>query len=270
MFDDLESERLSKPKITEEVEIVLPPAGSLAKGLLQVMAAQKNKQSEIIEKREVPALPPRQNQDISHEWEGDDHKSLLDESLHTEDLPMVIEARRKALAKVSPVKDIFVDEAAAANSKSEYRNPKQIQNSKNSELDTGVDSQMLNVKSQERPWMHDVQMPVVPKKRGVGPLDEMGSFSLVDWRRLGPSAQAAGSVLLSKFETLKEESYLIYMDALQSWYNSPLYHEYQSVLAGSLKTGNTVIDILQNKTGGEDLSLDEFKSIVQLNHRLVY
>lgn len=117
--------------------------------------------------------------------------------------------------------------------------------------------------------MHDVvRAPAVPQS-SVGPVDELRQFTLADWRRLAPSAQAAGAKLEQKFKTLKDESFMLYLDGREAWQESPLYNQYLNVVVEALRQRQSVAQILSSG-GGEGFNLEEFKAVVGLNRALSY
>ena len=228
-------------------------------------------------------------------WAADDHKSLLDDEFHKENLPMVIEARQKALAKVRPVLP-----PVAYNLKSEAQKQKNTENKSAISLQTsaptfgrGPDQGIGAIRLQKadlsadlsakalataealaqagvRPMMHDVQPPAPRSgKLILGPVDELHSFALADLRHLDVTLQAAGSKLRQKFETLKDESYLLYMEGMKAWWQSPLYRQYQDVLLRALTSRQTVSQILSASQEREAMKLEEWGAVVKVNQSLV-
>ena len=98
-------------------------------------------------------------------------------------------------------------------------------------------------------------------------MDEIRLFTLVDFRRLSADAGKAGGMLIAKFETIKKESHLLFLQAKEAWKESPLYREYLDVLKRAMSAGKTVDEILaaQGKGG---LGKGEFSAVVELNKQL--
>lgn len=121
-----------------------------------------------------------------------------------------------------------------------------------------------------RPIMHDVIAPSVPKesdqggdvKASVGPIEELRQITLTDFRRLSSNPAQAGEILSKKFEGLKQESYLLFLKAVQSWYNSPLYKQYQQTMADAI---NQSVKI--NQTFGQ-MKNEEWVALVKLCNSL--
>ena len=136
-------------------------------------------------------------------------------------------------------------------------------------------SEIKNLKSEMgKPVLHDVlpPKPVQPssqqeQKKSVGPVDEIRLFTLVDFRRLSRDAGKAGELLLKKFETIREESHLLYLQAKAAWKESPLYQEYLGVLKQAMNTGKTVDETLAAQ-GKEGLTKGEFEAVVEVNKQL--
>ncbi|MBD3311670.1 MAG: hypothetical protein GF349_04250 [Candidatus Magasanikbacteria bacterium] len=117
-----------------------------------------------------------------------------------------------------------------------------------------------------KPTMRDIEAPATAKTT-MGPVEEIRSFNLMDFRRLAKDANKSAELLHDKLAVLKEESFLLYMDAVQAWFESPLYRSYQSVIRGSLKEGKTIEQILAEGKE-ENINSSEFNAIVGLNSKL--
>ena len=90
-------------------------------------------------------------------------------------------------------------------------------------------------------------------------------MTLTDFRRLAPTADAAASRLWQKFETLKEESYLLYLDAREAWCKSPLYETYVEILIGALREGKTMEEFAAL---GKTLRKEEILEIGEVSSQL--
>lgn len=118
---------------------------------------------------------------------------------------------------------------------------------------------------EHRPIMHDIIAPAAPKeevKASVGPIEELQMMTLTDFRRLSPNPAQAGEILLGKFTGLKQESYLLFLKAVQSWYNSPLYKQYQQIIADAINGSVKIKDALGQ------MKEEEYKVIVKLCNNL--
>ncbi len=115
-----------------------------------------------------------------------------------------------------------------------------------------------------KPLMQDVTPAV--RKQTMGPVDEIQYFTLVDFRRLSPKTESAREILKGKFQSLQEESYVLFLDARDAWHESPLFHIYQETILKTLEDKKTLKDALAQKTDG--LSQAELDAIVEINHYL--
>lgn len=105
-----------------------------------------------------------------------------------------------------------------------------------------------------------------PRKQTMGPVDEIQYFSLIDFRRLSPKTENAKEILKGKFQSLQEESYVLFLDARDAWHESPLFRLYQETVLNILENKNTLADGLAQKNDG--LSDPEFNAILEINHYL--
>lgn len=118
--------------------------------------------------------------------------------------------------------------------------------------------------SAQKPMMHDVTPPT---PETMGPIDELRAFSLTDFRRLGGTLEQKKLVILGKFETLKRDSFVLYMQGREAWYQSPLYRQYLQIIARSVnerKPVSTVIGSLE----GDHLVEEEFAVVAGISSNL--
>lgn len=132
-----------------------------------------------------------------------------------------------------------------------------------------------------KPTLQDVTKPVVNQnlvfssdnlsitKKSVGPLDELRTFDLKDWRRLSNNPAKAGEELLSKFMILKKESILSFLDGVEAWRQSPLFSMYKEIIATCISNKQKIKDYLFNQDKNNILSGEEFHELVKMNKNLV-
>ena len=120
-----------------------------------------------------------------------------------------------------------------------------------------------------KPAMHDIVTPTNTRpKRTVGPVDELLHMSLVDARRLSPDPMKAMQAIRAKFDTLQKESFLLYMQGKNAWFQSPLVRRYQDAIIAALDARQSIPQYLSPQGGGQSLSPEEFHEIVKLNQTL--
>ncbi len=242
-----------------------------------------------VKKEEAPA-PVKIKADAEKKkdsWEDDDHKSLLDDEFHKEK-PTLVKEGEHILARTAPVKDIFVDEAeykmkekdakvqTPVNPKMEFEKPGTVKNIRLADDAAVLPKSRPPVPRSvmpapkplaPKPVIQDIKPPKV-EKQTVGPVDELKNFTLEDFRRLGMNTADSAKKLREKFKYLEEDSYLVFMDGVEAWYNSPLYRQYQEVIAKSLNNKMPVSEILSGAMAATDLKPEEFKAILKLNDSL--
>lgn len=222
-------------------------------------------------KKAAPPLPPAPKKDMQH-WDNDDHVSLLDDSLH-EELPAVVDRKKTALSTSAPVKDIFVDEAAAQMKKAM---PKTMD--AHIAQHTPAPSPISASRKIQKPKMHDIapgsgvpMPPPVPtqapqhRKQSVGPVDELGSMTIEDFRRLGGNVEAMNTVFMGKFRGLRKESFMMYADGVRAWRRSPLFLNYLHIISQSLQNKQPV-DATISSVGG--MKKEEFDALVMVNKKI--
>ncbi len=117
--------------------------------------------------------------------------------------------------------------------------------------------------AEAKPIIKDIKPPVVEKK-SLGPIDEFQLFTLVDFRRLSSNPVEAVKIIKEKLQALKNESYILYQQAINAWLSSPLYKQYQSAIIESLNKKQKIENYFL--PGGKDkMQFKEFKAIAKLN-----
>lgn len=119
-----------------------------------------------------------------------------------------------------------------------------------------------------KPMMTDIKVP--PKV--MGPVDELANLSVVEFRRLGSTAQAATEKIKAKIDILEAESLLKRSEGIKGWQNSPVNQLYLQLGQEALNTGRQVEDVIQQRTLSQQpvLTKQEFDAIADLNKRLRY
>lgn len=112
-----------------------------------------------------------------------------------------------------------------------------------------------------RPLVRDVH----PVSLEVGPIDEIGRLTLVDFRRLGATTAESIAHLKDKFTNLKAESILLYLEAMDAWQRSPLYLEYIASLVRSLAEHRPLSAVLTDKQHIQPL---EIMALIEMENDL--
>ncbi len=116
------------------------------------------------------------------------------------------------------------------------------------------------------PDVVDIKQPA----RTMGPVDELGSLTLIDFRRLGANLRQREEKLIEKVKLLEEQSFVQKYRGLEAWKRSPVWQLYSSIGSEGLASGKSVDSIIAERTGrgGETLTLEEFNMMTDLNRRM--
>jgi hypothetical protein len=109
--------------------------------------------------------------------------------------------------------------------------------------------------------MNDVRL----RPAQLGPVDEIKYFSLTDFRRLSIKPEDAAERLRQKFLNLKSESYILYMDAMSAWRESPLFYDYVSAVESAMKNNMQFQSIGADK---ENISANEILALTKMEKQL--
>lgn len=117
-----------------------------------------------------------------------------------------------------------------------------------------------------RNQMSDIKAP----PRVLGPLEELKTLTLDDFRKLGNKPQDVIHKLLSKIDLLGERSVARRLEAVRSWQGSPVYRMYLTLGRESIENNKHVEVLIKEKEGAKELtlSLDEFNAIADFNTKL--
>lgn len=116
-----------------------------------------------------------------------------------------------------------------------------------------------------KPAKTTVEDIISPKNINYGPIDEIRSFTLTDFRRLSSEAKEAVTRLRQKFANLKEESFLLYLEAIEVWQQSPLYKKYMERICESLNKNLRLSGLVKKE---DDLTEEEIKLLVKMEKDL--
>jgi len=119
-----------------------------------------------------------------------------------------------------------------------------------------------------RPKIDDVQVSA-SSPRLTGPLQEIGSITLDQFRRLGRPKEATKH-LEDKVDLLAGESFERRIAGVQAWQGSPLQKRYLALLSEAFRNGTTVKAFVEKKrlAGEEALTVEELEAIMALNNVL--
>ena len=119
----------------------------------------------------------------------------------------------------------------------------------------------LNTRPAMKQSMHDV----TASSMEMGPVEEIKSITLTDFRRLSGNPEEAAKRLQQKMFNLQEESFVWYLDALSAYHLSPLYTEYMQAVCQSLAERKSLANILNMKNG---IKLNEVMAIIEMERSL--
>jgi len=108
--------------------------------------------------------------------------------------------------------------------------------------------------------------------RLIGPVEELGTMGIVEFRRLSSDPKEAIEKVLNTLDLLEETDYEDRIRGIQAWRKSPLNNLYISLVQEALSEEITVADAAAQKrnTGDESLSAAEIDAIVSLNKKISF
>lgn len=119
-----------------------------------------------------------------------------------------------------------------------------------------------------RPKIEDVKF----KPKSMGPVDEIGALTILDFRRLGADPNEAVKTIMEKIELLEQESFSQRLAAIRAWQDSPVYRLYLELGGASMEEKKPVAAVIAERQAAHTPTLTEpeFEAISDLNHQLRY
>ncbi|MFA6410661.1 MAG: hypothetical protein WCW26_03760 [Candidatus Buchananbacteria bacterium] len=119
-----------------------------------------------------------------------------------------------------------------------------------------------------KPKIEDVRF----EPRLTGPVEEIRSMSLVDFRRLGKTPVEAIEKIIEKIDLLEEESFAKRNQAIKAWKENEVYRLYLSLGDQSMEERKSISEIINERQVANQPTLTEpeVEAIIELNQRLRY
>lgn len=123
----------------------------------------------------------------------------------------------------------------------------------------------------EHARLDDIRQPQTKSKyRTVGPLDELRTLGLQEFRTFGTDAVTAIHRLKERFDVLGKESYALRVQGIMAWRTSPLYQLYLEMGSESMESRQPIAALAaaRKQRSAESLTDEEFTAIADLNRVL--
>ncbi|NUM25553.1 MAG: hypothetical protein HUU49_02905 [Candidatus Buchananbacteria bacterium] len=119
-----------------------------------------------------------------------------------------------------------------------------------------------------KPKIEDVKF----KPKLTGPIEEIRTMTLKDFRRLSPTPSMAVQKILDKVALLEDESFPKKVEAIKAWKESEVNRLYLSLGDQSMEEHKPVSEVIAERTqqGLPTLTEEELEAIFDLNKRLRY
>ncbi len=106
----------------------------------------------------------------------------------------------------------------------------------------------------------------------TGPVEEIGTMTATEFRRLSTDPMDASRKLIDRIELLEDESYAMRISGIKAWRKSAVNQLYLSMTTEALEKGISIAEVasMRRNIGDESLSPAEIKSIIWLNEKLKF
>ena len=107
-------------------------------------------------------------------------------------------------------------------------------------------------------------------KRLVGPVEELKTMSLTDFRRLSKDSRQAATKVKDKVGLLEGEGYDKKIEGIKAWRSSPLMKLYMDVTREAVLKGVPIQDLLATRRAAKEETLtdEELSVIMAVNGEL--
>lgn len=114
----------------------------------------------------------------------------------------------------------------------------------------------------------DVKVPT----RSVGPIDELKTLRLVDFKQLDSDPNKAILKIKQKIDLLEQDSFVKRIAGIEAWKQSEVYRTYLSLGKESMEQGMPIDAVISQRAsqGLPTLNEAEFQALVKLNKMLEY
>ncbi|MBU1039040.1 hypothetical protein KKC17_02285 [Patescibacteria group bacterium] len=135
-----------------------------------------------------------------------------------------------------------------------------------SNKNSSIKSDQPVILTKPKPQLTDVKAP----SRLLGPLEELKTLTLVDFRRLSVKPTEALRKIQTKIELIGETSIAKKIEAIRSWQASEVYRNYLDLGRLSIEHGKSISQIIseQSLVGQIYLTEEEFQAVVDFNEKL--
>lgn len=122
--------------------------------------------------------------------------------------------------------------------------------------------------SARRPSLDDVKFV----RKLIGPVEELETMTIIDFRRINPDPAAAAKKIKEKIILLEKELYSKRAEGIIAWHKSEVSRFYRLLGQASMAEGRSIEEIIaeRQQAGKPTLTIGEFNAIMELNRELRY
>ncbi|MCF7820233.1 MAG: hypothetical protein K9M44_02045 [Candidatus Pacebacteria bacterium] len=154
-----------------------------------------------------------------------------------------------------------------AESKTKEDQPTQVNEQKSFEPQTATNKFQPKL-NPNKPRLDDIRMV----NKVMGPVDEIASIDIVDFRRLGKTPEDSILKIKEKLNLLEKSSYEKMIAGIEAWRQNPLNQLYRDISIESINQGRPVPEIIKDREdqGKDFLSVEEFKALINFNREITF
>lgn len=140
-----------------------------------------------------------------------------------------------------------------------------LQNDSSKKLDQLIQQSAADQPMDLQRKMHDV----IARPISMGPIEELRTMDLTDFRRLAAKAGAAADKIRQKLAVLREDGIDRYAAGIKAWRDSIVYGVYVRMIQQGLADGKSIEEMAAAGTSDpERFSGEELQAVIELNKSL--
>lgn len=131
-----------------------------------------------------------------------------------------------------------------------------------------IPESVLNAKTALKPNLDDVKL----ERKTMGPIDELETMTIIEFRRLAADPQTAVGKIKEKINLLEKEGFNRRLEGINAWQKNEVNKFYRLLGQLSMSDGKSIEDVIKERLigGKPTLALDEFNAVMELNRILRY
>ena len=116
--------------------------------------------------------------------------------------------------------------------------------------------------------LQKTEVPAQVNRQSMGPVQEVENMSIIAFRRLSSDPKNAIVQVENMINTIKNDSFLLFIEAKKAWYSSPLFLQYNGLITEAINNKRTLQEQLAFQNMPNPLTMADLEVLITFNHSL--